>query len=451
MKDESAPKPQRFTRSMALNMVIGNMIGTGVFTSIGFQVAPGAIPDPFAIVVIWLAGGVLAFCGALSYAEVATTYPKSGGEYSFLSRLYHPLVGMMSGWVSIIVGFSAALAALAMASATYLLPFVQSLVPMGEDGQAVKILGAMFICLAMAIQFLGNKQSGVVQIALTSLKLLFVGFLVVSAFLYEGATGVEWAAFAPSSRSGELIGSAAFAGSLVWVMYAYSGWNASTYIVEQLERPRRDLIFSVLWGTVIVTVLYVLLNMAFMHVVPMEELAGRMDPGNILVTAVFAEGSTRMFSLLFGVTLLAGMNSMFIAGPRVAQQIGKDHATLQMLGRENRRDVPVNAVVFIGAVTLTLFLALPFETIVQYTGVTLSMFSVLTVLGVFLIRWRGDGHEKTIPTWGYPVTPVLFIGISLWMIWYFVSQNPWLLFWSALTLLPAVILHFAVGRERPQI
>lgn len=441
MKPVSAPKPNLFNRTMALNMVIGNMVGTGVFTSIGYQVAPNAIPDPFAIVVIWFLGGLLAFCGALSYAEVATTYPISGGEYSFLSKLYHPVLGLMSGWVSIIVGFSAAIAALAKASSAYLAPFVHSLLPTVGDEFSGKILGTAFILLAFGIQLLGNRQSGKVQIALTSIKVAFIVFIVLSAALFVDFQGVDLAAFKPTQNSWSLIGSATFAGSLVWVMYAYSGWNASTYVVEQLENPRRDLMGSVLWGSIAVTVLYVLLNMSFLHVIPQSDLAYQMDPGNLLTQRVFGEKFTWVFSLLFGITLLAGMNAMFISGPRVAQRIGSDYPALSFLSRENFRAVPVNAALLITVVTLVFFWALPFDTIVEYTGVTLSIFSTLTVLGVFIIRRRRDMHKQTILTWGYPVTPILFIGISLWMIWYFVSETPMILFWSFLTLLPAVVLH----------
>jgi APA family basic amino acid/polyamine antiporter len=426
---------------MALNMVIGNMVGTGVFTSIGYQVDPNAIPDPFTILVIWFLGGVLAFCGALSYAEVATTYPVSGGEYSFLSRLYHPLLGMMSGWVSIIVGFSAAIAALAKASAAYLIPFIQSALPTADSDAVEKILGTAFIFLSFGIQLLGNRQSGSVQIALTSIKLLFIVFIIISAIFHGDFQGVDFSYFKPTQKSWNLISSAGFAGSLVWVMYAYSGWNASTYVVEQLEQPKRDLIGSVLWGTVTVTVLYVLLNMAFMHVIPLADLSNQLDPGNLMMRSMFSDNCAGLFSLLFGVTLLAGMNAMFISGPRVAQRIGSDYPALGFLSQENHRSVPVNAALLITMVTLIFFWTLSFETIVEYTGVTLSIFSTLTVLGVFIIRHRRAGQKETVLTWGYPVTPLLFIGISCWMIWYFVSRTPMILFWSFLTLLPAVLIH----------
>ncbi|MDA0913470.1 MAG: amino acid permease [Bacteroidetes bacterium] len=444
MSESNTSQPQRFNRTVALNMVIGNMVGTGVFTSIGFQVKADAIPDPFTILVIWIAGGALAFCGALSYAEVATTYPKSGGEYSFLSRLYHPVVGLMSGWVSIVVGFSAAIAALAKAAASYLLPVFQSLLP----AISLKALGTGFIALAIAIQFLGNKQSGKAQILLTSLKLAFIAFLIVSAWTSGDARGISLGDFSPNETSWGMIGSAAFAGSLVWVMYAYSGWNASTYIVEQLVNPRRDLIASVLWGTVIVTVLYALLNASFLHVIPMNELAGKMDPGNMLVESVFSKNYLQLFSLFFGLTLLAGMNAMFIAGPRVAQQIGKDYPALGTLGFENSKGVPTRALGLISAITIFLFLALPFETIVEYTGVTLSLFSMLTVTGVFIIRIRKAHLPTSIKAWGYPITPLIFIGFSLWMIWFFVRSNPWLILWSLITLTPAIAIYFLVNRQK---
>lgn len=443
-------RKEKYTLSVAVNVVIASMIGTGIFTALGFQVADGAIPDGFAILIIWALGGLLALCGATVYGEVASYIGKSGGEYTFLTELYHPIVGFLSGWISLFVGFSAAIASLALATGEYILPFL------GVDNDILfqiasaeitvhKVIGFGVILIVALIQFGGIAVGSVVQNALTGLKLAMIVFFLCSPFLVED---LEWSTntLIPSENSFETIFSLPFAGALVWVMFSYSGWNASSYIVGHLKDPKRTLSFSLLLGTFIVAVLYIALNVLFMLVANFEELAGRVDIANIVAEKMYGAEVALMFSLIFSMALVAGINAMFISGPRVTEQMGQDYPKLNMFAKKNEQGAPYLSILILFLISGTLVIFSSFKEIIEYIGITLSMFSMLTVAAVFIVRRRSDRSESVVRAIGYPVTPILFIIMTVWMIVYFVVLDPMTMVYSLLSLLPGIIVYFLVKK-----
>lgn len=435
---------KKYSRSVATNMVIANMIGTGIFTSIGFQVMnpPIGIPDPFAIMFIWFIGGIFALCGATAYAEVATTFRESGGEYIFLSKIYHPVVGFASGWVSIIVGFSAAIAALALASGDYLMPIMNKLLGANLPEFTPKIVAISLILLVTFIQLGGVVTGGLFQNIITSIKLLFIVVLIISPFFFLSEETRSNVSFAPTDVSWSTICSLPFAGSLVYVMFAYSGWNSSSYIAGNMENPKKNLPFSLVTGTAVVTIVYLLLTGVFMYVCTFDELRGKIAIGNIVISKVFNEQTALAFAGLFAVALVSGINAMFIAGPRVAQRMGHDYRIFSFLKGQTEKGAPVNAILLQTFISVVIILLFDFRMILQYIELTLSLFCLLTVVGVFVIRARKLGDESTIKTWGYPFTPILFIGVTLWMIFYFAHLEPMRLFWTLVTILSAVVIYF---------
>ena len=425
-------------------MVIANMIGTGIFTSIGFQVMnpPIGIPDPFAIMFIWFIGGVFALCGATAYAEVATTFKESGGEYTFLSKIYHPIVGFASGWVSIIVGFSAAIAALALASGDYLMPIMNEMLGSNLPEYVPKVVAISLIMLVTLIQLGGVVTGGLFQNIITTIKLMFILVIIITPFFFLAESGKSHVSFSPTSSSWSTIFSLPFAGSLVYVMFAYSGWNSSSYIAGNMENPKKNLPFSLVTGTAIVTLVYLALTGVFMYVCTFDEMRGKVAIGNIVISKVFNEQAALIFAGLFAVALVSGINAMFIAGPRVAQRMGEDYRIFSFLKGQNEKGAPVNAILLQTLISITIVLLFDFRMILQYIELTLSLFCLLTVVGVFVIRARKLGDESSIKTWGYPFTPLLFIGVTLWMILYFVQMEPMRLVWTGVTILSAVVIYF---------
>ncbi|MFZ9027388.1 MAG: APC family permease [Crocinitomicaceae bacterium] len=441
---------EKYTLSVAVNVVIASMVGTGIFTALGFQVADGAIPDGFSILVIWALGGLLALCGATVYGEVASYIGKSGGEYTFLTELYHPIIGFLSGWISLFVGFSAAIASLALATGEYILPFL------GVDNDILfhiasteitthKVIGFGVILIVALIQFGGVAVGSVVQNALTGLKLAMIVFFLCSPFLVEN---LEWStnSLAPSENSFETILSLPFAGALVWVMFSYSGWNASSYIVGHLKDAKRTLPLSLLLGTFIVAILYIALNVLFMLVANFDELAGRVDIANIVAEKMYGAEVALMFSLIFSMALVAGINAMFISGPRVTEQMGQDYPKLQLFAKKNEQGAPYLSIIILFFISGTLVVFSSFKEIIEYVGITLSMFSMLTVAAVFIVRRRSDRSDNVVKAIGYPVTPILFIIMTLWMIVYFVVLDPMTMVYSLLSLVPGIIVYFLVKK-----
>src|SRR6478672_349589 len=236
----ASPNPHRISPLTATCIVIANMIGTGIFTSLGFQV--GGLPSGFAILALWSVGGICAMCGALSYAELAAALPRSGGEYHFLREIYHPSLGFLAGWISATVGFSAPVVIAAMPFGTYLAEIFPAINPLVAAMAAVWIVTVVLLC--------DLRLGSAFQIGSTVLKVALIAVLIGAGFYINKTQPIS---FLPIEGDGALIASAPFAISLYWVMYAYSGWNASTYIVGEVQHPARNIPFSVVLGTLLVS------------------------------------------------------------------------------------------------------------------------------------------------------------------------------------------------------
>lgn len=443
-------KTEKYSKVVATNMVIANMIGTGIFTAIGYQVVSGAIPDPFTILIIWLVGGIFSLCGAFAYSEVASCVNRSGGEYSYLTELYHPILGFLSGWISMIVGFSAAIAALGLAIGEYFLPLIgmsesYSVSFLGTELFIQKIVGLSAIILIAFVHMKGIKFGGIFQNYITAFKLLLIGLILIVPFIYFSYEPSN-ISFSPTAKTSATIFSSAFAGSLVWVMFSYSGWNASTYILGNLDNPKKTLPFSLIFGTMIVTVIYVLLNFIFMYVATFQELEGQIDVGNVVMQKVLGTNAALIISGVFSFALLSGLSAMMMAGPRVAEEIGKDFRLFKVLGKQNSKGNPIPAIIFLASISCFLVIFSSFKEMIEYIGITLTIFSLLTVFGVFIIRKKGIKNNLGIRCLGYPFTPLLFIMLSFWMLYYFISQDPIKLLWCLVTIVPGVCLYYISKR-----
>jgi APA family basic amino acid/polyamine antiporter len=445
---------QKYTKSVAITMVIANMIGTGVFTSIGFQLLPfpDGIPDPFAILSVWLLGGLIALCGAVAYAEIATSLKESGGEYLFLSKIYHPALGFTSGWISLFAGFGAPIAVAAIAIGKYSAPIL------GVDTEAVttiggwefhhfKIVSILAILFVSAVHLIGVRVGGVTQNILTAIKLLLIVFFCVLPFFISGyeTSGVS---FAPSDNTWDYIFSLPFAGALVWVMYAYSGWNASAYIAGNMENPKKNLPLSLLVGTVTVMICYVLLNAVFLYTTPADKMIGQLEIGNVVSEHVMGASWGIVFSGIFSLALLSTMSAMVIAGPRVTERMGNDYSFFSWLTRKGKGGTPVFAILLQACFSILVVMISSFEAMIAYIGITLLIFSMLTVIGVFILRYRHPEMERPVKAWGYPITPAIFVIATCWMIIYFAKDDPYKLVYSLLTIVSGLLIFFLIQKKK---
>lgn len=384
-------------------IVVANMVGTGIFTSLGFQVA--GVPTGFAIMAIWIAGGICALCGALSYAELGAALPRSGGEYHFLGVIYHPALGFLAGWISATVGFAAPVAIAAIAFGTYLAEVVPGLDPLFLS------LGVVTICTVVLLRDL--QLGSAFQNGSTILKIALIVVIVVAGF-WVGST--QPVSFLPTTGDGALILSAPFAVSLYWVMFAYSGWNASTYIVGELRNPSRTIPLSVFLGTVIVMLLYLAMNAVFLRTTPIAEMIGKQQVAVIAGSHIFGAAGAKVMALFICLGLVSSVSGMMWIGPRITAAMGEDLRVLNFLARRNAHGVPVSAILAQYAIVMALLLTATFESAVNLVQFSLTLCSALTVFGVFVLRWRRPELPRPYRVWGYPFTPIVFLVISLWML-----------------------------------
>jgi APA family basic amino acid/polyamine antiporter len=395
----------------ATAIVVADMVGVGVFTSLGFQVTD--ITSGFALLLLWIVGGIVAICGALSYAELAAMLPRSSGEYNFLRRIYHPAFGFIAGWLSATVGFAAPIALAAMAFGVYF----KSIVP----GAPPLLLGFCVTWLAALVHLGGVRFGSAYHNAWTALKLLLILALIVAGFALGDSQPIS---FLPSATDLSQIVGAPFAISLVFVMYSYSGWNAATYIVGELHDPVRNVPRALFIGTGIVIVLYVSLNAVFLVTTPIKELAGQLDVAIIAGKHIFGDLGGRLVGALICLGLISSISAMTWIGPRVAMTMGEDLPLLRLFSRKSKRNAPIAAIVLQLLISNVLLLTQSFEAVLDFIQFSLTFCSFFTVLGVIKMRITHPELPRPYRAWGYPVTPIIFLSVTLFMMYYLVVNRP---------------------------
>jgi len=414
--------------------VIANIIGTGVFTSLGFQVAD--IQSGFALLMLWIVGGVAALCGALCYGELSAALPRSGGEYHFLSEIYHPAVGFMAGFISATVGFAAPIALAAMAFGKYF---------RGVFDFGSPVLLSFVLVWMVALFHFGNLRLGsAFQNLWTIVKLLLVGVLIGAGLLIEEKQPIT---FFPHAADTMSIFSGAFAVALVYVMYSYSGWNASSYIIGEVKNPERNVPRSLLAGTLIVIVAYVLLNAVFLATTPEVEMRGQLEVGLIAGRHIFGENGGRIVGAVICLGLISAVSSMTWIGPRVTMSMGEDHWLLRFLGRKNTGGVPANAVLVQLLIVNLLLLTRSFELVVVYIQFALLLCSLLTVIGVIVLRASRPNVSRPYRVWLYPLPPLLFAAITIWMMIYLLISKTTESVAGMVTAIVGFLLYFCAGKR----
>src|SRR5213083_2963601 len=419
----------------AASIVIANIIGTGIFTSLGFQLAD--IQSGFALLMLWVIGGIVALCGALCYGELAAALPRSGGEYHFLSKIYHPALGFMAGFVSATVGFAAPVALAAMAFGKY---FV------GVFGVGSPVLLSFVVVWVVTAFHLGNLRVGsAFQNISTLVKLVLIGALIAAGLFVPLKQPIN---LLPAPGDTMSIFSGPFAIALVYVMYSYSGWNATAYITGEIKRPEKTVPRSLLLGTGLVIVIYVLLNAVFLATTPIAELKGQIEVALIAGNHIFGTAGGRVAGAVICLGLISSISSMTWIGPRVTMSMGEDHWLLRLLGRKNPHGIPTNAIVLQLAIVNVLLLTRSFESVVQYTQFSLLLCSLFAVLGVMVLRARRPQIARPYRVWAYPLPPIIFSVITIWMMVYLLRWKTIESLAGLATALVGLLLYFC-ARNRP--
>jgi len=394
------------------NIVIANMIGTGIFVTSGLLMA--GLNNPLIMIMLWVAGGIMALLGAMCYGELGAAYPSAGGEYIFLSKLFHPLAGFLSGWVSFVVGFSAPIAAASIGFSEYFVRAVPQVILWGEaigiyDQQLIKrILSALVILLFTLVHLRGIKFGTAVQNGLTLYKIVLLAGLLIIGFLFgKGDIGhiVQDLEYSFDFGGWKTIGL-----SFLWITFAYSGWNASTYIGSEIRNPAKNIPYSLLLGTGLVMVLYVALNTLFVYAIPPEEMKGVISVGGLAVGNLFGKSWEQIFSLLVSLALFSSISAFIILGPRVYFAMAKRGHFFRFASKvHDKTKAPYMSIIIQSIIAIILVLSGTFDQILTFMGFSLGIFPILAVIGVFKLRSSGKSKIK-MP--GYPFVPGLFILIA---------------------------------------
>ena len=416
----SAAPRRQLGLAITAAIVIANMIGTGVFTSTGYTAHD--IHDPLTILFMWVLGGVIALCGAACYAELGTMMPRAGGEYVYLREAYHPMFGFMSGWVSLTAGFSAAIATSSLLFAKYFAVLIGA----HWEPTTQKLVAIALILAITALHSFDTRFGGRVQAVFTGLK---VALICVFIFAGLASGNGDWSHFATQAGGFSNIASTAFAVNMMYVMFAYSGWNAAAYIAGEVERPEKTLPRSLLLGTGAVMALYVLLNVVYFYAVPSDVLAGPTDKfapieevGAAAAHALFGTRVGGTFVALIALALISAVSAMVMAGPRVYAAMAADRALPPQLAWHSARGVPSVAVLAQGVLGIAFVMVGDLGELMRFVAFTLTVFAALTCGALFVLRRRG--HVGAYKTWGYPVTPVLFIAMSAWIAYSQIKAHP---------------------------
>lgn len=435
----------------AIAIVVANMVGTGIFTTSGFILQQ--IGSSTALLLAWLVGGVFALCGALCYGELGARYPQAGGEYVYLREAFGKPMAFLSGWISLIVGFSAPIAAGAIAFSIYLLKAV------GADTDHVFALFgvpiltislpmtlAIAVVLLLSILHAHSLRAGSrVQNWLTLFKIaLIVAFIGAGMFSSGGSTDH----FTGGISMGLLL-DGNFAVALIFISFAYSGWNAAAYLGGEIKRPSRNIPLAMLVGTSVVTVLYLLLNLVYVYALPADDMRGVMEVAAAAGAQLFRPGIGRWLNGAISMGLLSVISAMILAGPRVYYAMSRDGIFFQLFGKvSDLRHTPAHAIGLQAAIAIVMIVSASYDKLLVYIGFTLSLFAMMTVIG--LIRVRRDNPDKSpaYRTWGYPLTPLAFIIGNLWIIYFSIKSRPAPVVWGIVTIAVGLGMYFYFYRKQ---
>ncbi len=420
-------------------IVIANMIGTGVFTSLGFQLLD--IRSGFVLLLLWAVGGLVALCGAMTYAELGAALPRSGGEYNFLSRIFHPVAGFVSGWVSATIGFAAPTALAAMTFSAYATHSWAN----EPDAWVEKAIAIGLVIILTFVHTSSRRNSGGLQSFFTVMKIAAIVVFCVLALMFVDLP--QPVAFLPTAGDTALITSAAFAVALIYVSYAYSGWNAATYLSSELEDPQRNLPRILFIGTALVTLLYIALNYVFLRVAPMDAMSGQLEVGFIAAEFAFGERGGQFAGLALATLLISTVSAMTLAGPRVLQVIGEDFAPLRRLATTNADGLPYVAITTQSVLTIVFILTGSFESILVFAGFTLALNSFVTVAGIFWLRYSQPDLPRPYRTFAYPVTPIIYLLLMGWTLAFVLISRPTEAWFGVALIASGVVFYWLASRE----
>jgi APA family basic amino acid/polyamine antiporter len=418
--EPTSDRPQRQLNWYdSTSIAVGIIIGAGIY-----QTAPGvasSVDSLGGLLGLWLLGGFFSLCGALCYAELATTFPREGGDYVYLSRAYGPTVGFLFGWMQLLVIRPGDIAVIAFTFASY------------SAGSLAEAPGPWLLgwhaCLAVVVLTLIN-MAGVevgkwIQNLLTGLKI--VGLLAIVALAFTLPP--------PSTAEASLVSTAGTDASplpvsvaLILVIFTFGGWNETAYVAAEVKSPERNILRALVSGVVAVTILYLLVNLAFVKTLGFERMKESSAIATDTVQAYFPAWGATLVSLLICISALSSLNGLIFTGSRIAFALGADHRLFQRLGRWNPTTrTPLWALGFQAVISLGLIGLLgSFEHAILYTASSVYLFYLATCLGLVILRCKEPSLPRPYRVTAYPLPLLIFGSFCLFLIYSTVTYQPWM-------------------------
>jgi len=391
----------------ASSIVVANMIGTGVFTSVGYQLS--SVQNTWGILLLWLAGGLISLFGAFAYAELGTHFKESGGDYIYLSRLFHPVLGYLSAWAGLTVGFSAPVALAAIAFTKYLAPF-------GLNNNVWLAIGV--IVLIGLMHSFTIRHSSRFQNYSTFIKVAFIVCLIVIGFVLPG--GSANAVNLSNSWQHEIL-KPGFAVSMVFVAFAYTGWNAAAYVADEIDTPAKNLPRALIGSTLFVAVVYILFQYVLLKNATVSQLQGKAEVTFISFTNLLGSNGGKWVSVFIAIQLIATVSSYLWVGPRVTWAMARENKLWKPLAKKNKHGIPVAAVWLHVLISIFLVLTGSFERVLLYAGFVLQLMASLTVATSLFIR---DPKAETFKTPLKPWLQIIFLAFNAWVLVFTLIDRP---------------------------
>ncbi len=448
----------------ATALVVSNMIGTGIFGTTGYLA--GQLGSPQLILWIWAVGGVCALAGAISYSELAVNFPSSGGEYVYLTEAYGPTWGFMTGWISFFAGFSAPIAAAALIFADYVGYFdpwfkQQNAVHIFGSGSwdfragGAQVLASSLIAVFTILNCIGVKRTAQVQNVLTGAKVFIIVVFLVFGFAFGAG---NWANFATPivHRTTSIPIFSQFFVSLFYIYVSYSGWNAATYVAEEIRQPARTLPLSLAFGTTFVAALFVALNILYIYAMPLQQMAPAADRivvaiGSVSASHLFGPAIAGVFSFAMALGLMATVNAMVTVGPRVYYAMARNGAFFSVAAKVNPTwRTPVIAIVCQGICSILMTFT-PFINLLMYIGITLNFSAVMSVSSLLIFRRRSSWRCLKAVSFLYPLIPLFFIVVGVWITLFALKEKPFVSLAAIFTVATgALVYHWRIAPVGPR-
>jgi APA family basic amino acid/polyamine antiporter len=407
------------------------------------------------LLLCWLVGGIFALCGALCYGELGAAFPEAGGEYVYLREGFGKLLAFLSGWISLLVGFSAPIAATAIAFATYSSGIISlpaypqfSLMVSGITFftvSAVNILAIASIVVLSLVHYHGTKVGSRVQNTLTSFKILIIVLFITGGFLFGTGSLSHFSANFPLMS----VFQGKFAVSLIFVSFAYSGWNAASYLGSEIKDPSRNIPIALFMGTLLVLILYMLLNAVYIYALPAGQMSGVLEIGSLSASSLFGKNIGKYFGGAIAIGILSALSAMILTGPRVYYAMSRDGVFFELFGRVDQKyKTPAFSIFLQATIAILFILTSSFEKLLIYIGFTLALFAMLTVLGLMVLRLKQKALASPYQTFGYPVTPIIFIVGNLWIAYFSIQNRPITSLWGLVTIGAGVLVYLYFRRAQ---